>query len=142
LEKVGAFDESLRMGIDWDLWLRMSMHYKFLHVDNKLVFYRKGHSNQMSKNMRVRYECADRITYSFFTKYGDHFPIDEIKKCLSNNCINRSRYVRSMDYRISLKFLFLALNIYPKNIYAYREFIIFLKGLFKTAINACRNKEC
>ena len=32
LDAVGNFDETLPTHEDWDLWIRMSRHYKFLHV--------------------------------------------------------------------------------------------------------------
>lgn len=32
VEKVGKFDESLSVHEDWDLWIRMAMYYKFIHL--------------------------------------------------------------------------------------------------------------
>ena len=32
LEKTGLFDESLTTHEDWDLWIRLSLHYKFFHI--------------------------------------------------------------------------------------------------------------
>ena len=40
LEKVGLFDNDLRMGIDWDLWLRIATHYNFDFVDEPTYAYR------------------------------------------------------------------------------------------------------
>ena len=34
LNKIGAFNESYQMGIDWDLWLRISLAYEFAFVDD------------------------------------------------------------------------------------------------------------
>jgi len=32
LEKTGLFDESLQVLEDWDLWIRMSRHFRFVHI--------------------------------------------------------------------------------------------------------------
>jgi glycosyltransferase involved in cell wall biosynthesis len=60
LEQVGFFDESLPMGIDYDLWIRLASVCKFDFIDEALVKYRTGHSN-LSKNTMKRYECAQKI---------------------------------------------------------------------------------
>jgi glycosyltransferase involved in cell wall biosynthesis len=60
LEQVGFFDESLPMGIDYDLWIRLACVCKFDFVDEALVRYRTGHAN-LSKNTMKRYECAQQI---------------------------------------------------------------------------------
>ncbi|MDD5640135.1 MAG: hypothetical protein PHX53_00695, partial [Syntrophales bacterium] len=31
-EKAGLFDESLTTHEDWDLWIRLSLHYPFQHI--------------------------------------------------------------------------------------------------------------
>ncbi|MBE9068951.1 glycosyltransferase [Leptolyngbya cf. ectocarpi LEGE 11479] len=40
LEAVGGFDESLRTCEDWDLWIRLSLHYPFVVVPKVHVKYR------------------------------------------------------------------------------------------------------
>jgi glycosyltransferase involved in cell wall biosynthesis len=69
LERHGAFDETLGMGIDYDLWLRLSAHCQFDFVAESTVRYRIW-SGQMSKNYRKRYESAIRIMERFL----DHNP--------------------------------------------------------------------
>lgn len=64
LERNGCFDESLGMGIDYDLWLRLSAHYQFDFVPEPTVRYRIW-PGQMSKNYRKRYQSAIRIMQSF-----------------------------------------------------------------------------
>ncbi len=64
LERLGAFDESVRMGDDYDLWLRLSAHYEFDFVSEPTVRYRIW-SGQMSKNYRRRYESAMRTMQRF-----------------------------------------------------------------------------
>lgn len=59
-EKVGLFDESLRLGIDFDRWIRISARYKFDHSDDILVQYRVGHG-QLSDFKVERVHTAFRI---------------------------------------------------------------------------------
>lgn len=58
----GVFDETLPMGIDYDLWIRLAIRCKFDYVDAPLVRYRTGHAN-LSKNVERRYECAHKIMH-------------------------------------------------------------------------------
>jgi glycosyltransferase involved in cell wall biosynthesis len=38
-EKVGLFDEDIRFGEDWDMWLRIAEHYEFDFVDEMVAKY-------------------------------------------------------------------------------------------------------
>ncbi len=60
LDQVGFFDETLPMGIDYDLWIRVAARSEFVFVDEPLVKYRTGHAN-LSRNTLKRYDCAQRI---------------------------------------------------------------------------------
>jgi len=64
LERHGTFDEALGMGIDYDLWLRLSAHYQFDFIAEPTVRYRIW-AGQMSKNYRQRYQSAIRIMQNF-----------------------------------------------------------------------------
>jgi tetratricopeptide (TPR) repeat protein len=64
MERNGGFDQTLEMGIDYDLWLRLSAHWQFDFVPQSTVRYRIW-AGQMSKNYRKRYESAIRIMRSF-----------------------------------------------------------------------------
>ena len=41
-EKVGVFDVSLKIGEDWDMWLRIAKEYKVVFVEDVLVIIRKN----------------------------------------------------------------------------------------------------
>lgn len=47
LDQLGLFDESLRMGEDHDLWLRVMMRYGFEHLAEPLVWYRACRSESL-----------------------------------------------------------------------------------------------
>lgn len=80
IEMSGVFDETLPMGIDWDLWLRYSVRWKFIHVAQKTYFYRIW-SGQMSTDFRGRYDNAFRILQKF---------IHENPSVLSRSLVNRA----------------------------------------------------
>jgi glycosyltransferase involved in cell wall biosynthesis len=65
--RAEGFDESLKMGIDWHLWLRLSLESKFKFVDEKLLFYRLW-DGQMSSDIIGRYDGAFRIMEQFLAE--------------------------------------------------------------------------
>jgi glycosyltransferase involved in cell wall biosynthesis len=64
IEKVGGFDENLRMGIDWDLWLRISTGYEFTFLPEQTYSYRIW-ANQMSHQKKKRFQSAATIVDKF-----------------------------------------------------------------------------
>lgn len=56
LEKVGLFDETLRKGQDYDLWLRLSWQIEMLGLDKPTALYRIHPDNITSAVKEVNYE--------------------------------------------------------------------------------------
>lgn len=69
LERYGAFDESLGMGIDYDLWLRLSAHCQFDFVARATARYRVW-GGQMSRNYGERYRSGIRIMRNFLENHA------------------------------------------------------------------------
>lgn len=69
-DRLGSFDESIGMGIDYDLWLRFSTQYEFDYVDRPLLRYREW-PGQMSRNWRVRYLNGIAIMKNFLRDFPD-----------------------------------------------------------------------
>jgi peptidoglycan/xylan/chitin deacetylase (PgdA/CDA1 family) len=90
LERVGAFDTSLKMGIDWDLWLRVSAHYQFDFVGQATYAYRIW-SGQMSKNWRGRYFSAFRIMDKFVRANPGLISANLRRKAYADTFANRAR---------------------------------------------------
>jgi glycosyltransferase involved in cell wall biosynthesis len=67
LERCGAFDENVRMGDDYELFLRLSAHYEFDFIPAPTVRYRTW-PGQMSKNYRKRYESGIRTMQAFLAR--------------------------------------------------------------------------
>ena len=63
-DTLGLFDESLPMGIDYDLWMRFSTRYEFAFIDEATYFYRQW-PGQMSHNQAKRFDCAMMIMRRF-----------------------------------------------------------------------------
>jgi glycosyltransferase involved in cell wall biosynthesis len=64
LQQVKGFDETIPMGIDWDLWLRTALYWEFDCVPEATYVYRVW-AGQMSNNWRGRYQCALSIMERF-----------------------------------------------------------------------------
>ena len=47
---AGLFDAALSSAADWDMWIRIGLHYKIASILENLVCYRK-HTNNMSSNV-------------------------------------------------------------------------------------------
>jgi len=127
-EDFGLFDESLKMGIDWDLWLRFSINYEFDYINEPLLAYRIGHSGQMSKNLETRQKCSDFILSRFLADYPGVVDKRTIKEAYYYTFCNRGSYFRAYDKKKSYSFFIKAVTKNPFKIDAY-------KGVLKNIIN-------
>ena len=66
-ERCGGFDVTLRTGEDYEMWLRLSPHYRFDFVAQPTMRYRIW-GGQMSKDYRARYEVGIRTMQNFLDK--------------------------------------------------------------------------
>jgi glycosyltransferase involved in cell wall biosynthesis len=131
-DAMGVFDETLAMGIDWDLWLRFSTRYTFDYCDEKLLLYRVGHSGQMSKNMMERLQCADRIIAKFTRLFPDTIAEDVLEDARYYSCCVRGYALRQYGFRYSLKYYFQAIRLFPCRKQAYIGLLkASLRTLFK-----------
>jgi glycosyltransferase involved in cell wall biosynthesis len=128
-ERVGVFDESVKMGIDWDLWLRLSVNYNFQFVDLPLLFYRQGHAGQMSQNLELRHVCSDRIMDKFLIQNPGILTDEIILKAKVYTYLNRGYYYRSKNVITSLEYYLKAIRSNPGHWGAW-------KGLTKTGLMA------
>ena len=103
-DNFGYFDETLKMGIDWDLWLRISTAYQFDYVEARLFYYRMGHSGQMSKNVAERQRCSDLIIKKFVNNYEHYVSKKDLKKSLSYTYCGRAAYFADIDKKKSFQY--------------------------------------
>ncbi|MGE4441531.1 MAG: glycosyltransferase family 2 protein [Desulfomicrobium sp.] len=133
LEEVGYFDESLPMGIDYDLWIRLACVCKFDFVDEALVRYRTGHSN-LSKNTLKRYECAQKIMIKNLSNLKIKNAMAWYVPALawSDTWSNFGFYlIKSDKKKQGLIYFFRAMAVFPLYYKSYRRFIKSLIFLFK-----------
>ncbi len=120
LERHGAFDETLQMSIDWDLWLRLSLFYAFDYVDEPLLIYRQGHEGQMSKSAEVRQRCSDRVMKRFLEENPELLPKSLVRGAWAYSFVNRGEYFREKDLPQSTLFYLRSLKMKPLQVSAYR----------------------
>src|SRR5690606_22583907 len=100
IEQDGMFDEALPMGIDWDLWLRYSVRWKFAHVAAPTYRYRVW-SGQMSKNYRGRYENAFRILRKFLDEHPGQVSPHLEARAWSDMYVGRGMHVAQAERKIA-----------------------------------------
>ena len=121
LAELGAFDERYRMGIDWELWLRISTRYRFQFADAVTYLYRTW-AGQMSNNWRGRYEYAFRIMEDFLAAHGDLVSKATIREAYAHSYWTRGR-VRSVleqEYALGMRDALTALKFRPTYLLAWK----------------------
>lgn len=123
LREHGAFDESLTMGIDWDLWLRLSCQAEFDFIRDRLFVYRWGHSDQMSKNLEGRISGSDTIFERFLRTHPEAFTRGDLRRIRFHNSCGRADAYRGVDIRRSNSYLLEALQLRPWSVVPYKRLI-------------------
>ena len=90
LTKFGAFRQELKMGIDWDLWLRLSVQCDFKFTTDTVYQYRVW-PGQMSKNWRGRYDACFRIMDDFMRSNPEAISQETYRRAMSYSYVNRAR---------------------------------------------------
>jgi glycosyltransferase involved in cell wall biosynthesis len=88
-DSVGLFDEGLPLAMDYDLWLRVALRYRFDYVDEPLVKYRTGHAN-LSRRSLERARVVGSIMRRFLDAHGG-------RKALSRGVIRLTLAEHSCD---------------------------------------------
>lgn len=114
IERHGAFDEALDMGIDYDLWLRLSAHCEFDFVPEPTVRYRIW-SGQMSKNFRGRYEAGIRIMQRFIEQNPNAVPEGVLRDAWAHTYTGRGNRIlwQEKDRRSAFRDYLRALSFRP-----------------------------
>jgi glycosyltransferase involved in cell wall biosynthesis len=110
LDEVGGFDESLRMAIDYDLWLRISLKYEFLYLPRPLVEYRIW-GGQMSHRTGERMDNFFRLLEKFLRENPDAVTAAEARRAWAHSLTTRGLWLASVgrtaeawrDYRAALR---------------------------------------
>jgi O-antigen/teichoic acid export membrane protein/GT2 family glycosyltransferase len=97
-EAVGGFDESIGLAIDYDLWLRVALHYRIDYVDAHLVRYRTGHAS-LSRQKRDRLMTAQAIVRRFLDERGgrEALPHALVQRTLADLCCDMGGVVTGSE---------------------------------------------
>lgn len=91
-DRIGMFDESIPLAIDYDLWLRAAREFSFESVAAPLVRYRTGHAN-LSKRAEERVLIALGIMDRYVRRRENHaaaFPTLECPAIVSQTIVRRA----------------------------------------------------
>jgi glycosyltransferase involved in cell wall biosynthesis len=121
LDEFGLFDERYRMGIDWELWLRISVAYDFLFVDDETAVYRVW-AGQMSANWSGRYEHAFRIMRDFVARHPGAVGSTDVRHAWAHSYAQRARLrsAVSAEYAPALRDVARALRLQPTSRLAWK----------------------
>lgn len=128
-DKVGLFEETLPMGIDYDLWLRISAHYKFQFVDTKAYLYRQW-EGQMSHRHTKRFECAVRIMNKFLETHPGLVDGATVREAWAHTYVGRGRglWAYEKDRRGAMQHYLKALRCKPLYFPAWMSILRILAG--------------
>jgi len=121
LDDLGAFDERYRMGIDWELWLRLSLEYDFLFIDDETAMYRVW-PGQMSTNWVGRYDHAFRIMEAFLARHPGALAAEDVRGAWAHSYTQRARQrgAISQEYGPALADVARALRLQPTSLFAWK----------------------
>ncbi len=87
-ETCGVFDRNLRSFVeDWDMWLRIALHYPFKAISEPLVYYRQ-HQKSASRNWEAMAESYRLvIEKAFATAPGDRQYLKDCSYARANLCL-------------------------------------------------------
>jgi len=73
IDRAGGFDTSLRMGDDYEFFMRMARHYEFGYVDEPLVLYRQ-HPTQGTRTWGKQLQQGEPWEFLVLKRIVDQYP--------------------------------------------------------------------
>lgn len=128
LDRLGGFDEAIRMGIDYDLWLRISTEYEFDFVERPLLYYREW-SGQMSNNCKGRYRNGIAIMEKFLQKFPSAVDKRTEKEAWAHTYVGYGQCMHRTDGHIGS-----ALRYYARALSFNLMYVPAWKAIVKTAL--------
>jgi glycosyltransferase involved in cell wall biosynthesis len=124
LDEAGPFDEGLALAVDYDLWLRVALRYRFDYIDEPLVEYRTGHAN-LSSRSEERLATALRVMHRFLDERGGRDVLDPaaIRFAEAETCYHIGLSRRSTSRLAALPWYLRALALSPGFVPAWRGLV-------------------
>lgn len=127
-ERLEGFDESITMGIDYDLWLRLSTQYEFDFVDRPLLRYRVW-PGQMSGNCKGRYASGIAIMQRFLEQHPDAVDRKTQEEAWAHTYVGFGECLREADRRAGP-----ALSLYVRALRHKPTYLPAWKAMLKVAL--------
>ncbi len=112
LDSVGGFSESLNMGLDYDLWLRVSAVCTFVYVPEPLMMWRRWEGQTCSNNFKGRHESDLTIRKRFVEQFPRIVPeklirrteaMSYLQRGINYFHLERNRVAAAMDFLTALR---------------------------------------
>jgi len=95
-DAIGLYDESLPFE-DREMWIRMAQYYKFIYINEPLV-YRRHHPNNLGRNINAHYESYSGIFKKYYKLFEEYNKTDEYHFIMFNT-------MAGANFKIALKHL-------------------------------------
>ena len=121
-DEMGGMDSTLPVADDYELWLRLSVKYRFCYLPERLAAYRVM-PNQISSDKKLRFETNELIIGQFLAQFGTILTPSQRRWGLSRFYCRKARYfARSNDRAAAFLACFGALRLAPFDPVVWRAF--------------------
>lgn len=134
-DRLEGFREDVRMGIDYDLWLRFSTQYEFDYVDRPLLCYRVW-SGQMSNDCKGRYLNGIETMKRFLRAFPGVVDKSVESEAWAHTYVGFGQCVHRVDRRLGQ-----ALNLYLRALCHKPSYLPAWKAIIKTILNWDQGKR-
>jgi glycosyltransferase involved in cell wall biosynthesis len=123
VDRVGGFDTSLRMGDDYEFFLRMARHYEVGYVDEPLVLYRQ-HLTQGTRTWGKQLQRGEPWEFLVLKTIVDQYPeiFDELGRARVNHRLSMPYFALAYacmsegDHSSARRLMRGALRYWPNNL--------------------------
>jgi len=93
IEEIGPLDESLHLAMDYEWFLRVARHYKFVHLGRILARYRV-HPGAKSRDWSGRRELFYKEMHPIAQRHWENLPLSEYFRIRASYVLYRLRQMR------------------------------------------------
>jgi len=148
IEEAGNYNQNLRWGQDWEIWIRMSNYTQFGFLKDPIIIYRAHSDNITYKTPIKRLDCLLNISKVAIQNYKPAWrrPL-LLAHAISNNYYYRAKNANkeSLPYLTQLKYSFFALILYPWDDFSIKSRLLFRiiirKKLYELLSKTIRHKD-
>jgi glycosyltransferase involved in cell wall biosynthesis len=137
-DRLGGFKDNLRLGGDYDLWLRFSTQYEFNYIDRPLLYYRLW-AGQISNNTKARYLTGIETMKSFLRDFPEVVDKHTINEAWAHTYVGLGECVRDSDQSFEAAF-----RLYMRALCYKPGYLPAWKAMIKTILSSAKRRrhEC